>query len=137
MRITAGQLYDAVHGLNSILDAQRPRMIPQVGKFRLAKLHTILERHYVLIEAQRAAIVQKLGHEVFTDEAKTKSGGWSVEPGTPPFDQYIKEWNAVREQELEVDVKPITLTMLGNDPRGIEAGECKMLEPFIDDNVPE
>ena len=100
-------------------------------------MHTILERHYVLIEAQRAAIVQKLGQEVFTDEAMTKSGGWSVDPGTPPFDQYVKEWNAVREQEIDVDAKPITLTMLGNDPRGIEAGECKMLEPFIDDNVPE
>lgn len=129
MKVTAGQLYDAFNALGQVM--QRPRMLPQTGKYRIARLHDGLEPEYKRIYAEHLKLVQTHGHEVFEDEEKKLSKGWQVPQGTPGHELYTKEWEAFRAQELEVAVQPITLFSLGDDPRGVEAGEFKMLGPFV------
>lgn len=129
MKLTAGQLHDAMIALAQIIT--RPRQIPQLAKYRIAKLHSSLEPDFAKIEDARVALVHEHGQEIFADEAKTISQGWQVQPGTEGFKKYIDGWNAIRGQEFEVNVLPITLESLGNETSGIEAGEFKMLEKFI------
>ena len=135
MQMTVAQLYEAMNALTTI--SNTPRMIPAMAKYQLARMHDALEPTYEAYETKRIALVQTHGSEQFSDPEKTKSLGWGIAPNTPGFEAYVAEWKEVVKETIEINVKPITLTMLGNDPRGIEAGECKMLEPFIDDNVPE
>lgn len=129
MKVTVGQLYDAFGALNQVM--QRPRLIPQTGKYRLARLHDALEPEYKRVYAEHLKLVQTYGHEVFEDEAKTQSKGWQVPMGTPAHETYTAEWEKFRAQEIEVNAQPITLFSLGDDPRGLEAGEFKMLGSFI------
>lgn len=129
MNVTIGQLYDGFNALSQIL--QRPRILPQTGKYRLARLHDALEPEYKRVYAEHLRLVQQYGHEVFEDEGNTLSKGWQVPAGTPAHETYEKEWDAFRAQTITLNTEPLTLFSLGDDPRGIEAGEFKMLGPFI------
>ena len=135
MEVTAGVLHDAYRALADIIN--RPRQIPQMAKYRIAKLHSALQPFYEPIEARRAEIIERIGEEVFEDEAKTKSAGWGVKPGSPQFEEYLAEWNRLRAETVTLpSLMLIDLGMLGNEVRGIEAHEFKALEPFIHESVP-
>lgn len=129
MKVTTGQLYDAFNALGQIMS--RPRLLPQTGKYRIARLHDALEPEYKRIYAEHLKLVQTYGHEVFEDEEKKISKGWQVPMGTPAHETYTAEWDAFRAQEIEVNAQALTLFSLGDDPRGVEAGEFKMLGPFV------
>jgi hypothetical protein len=131
MKLTAGEIYDAIMGLVAII--RRPRMIPQMAKFKIARMHDTLEPHYKEIEDARVALVQKYGHEVFEDEEKTKSKGWQIDENSNEMKQYIAEWDAIRAQEREVNITPITLQSLGDSENGVEAGEFKYLRRLVVD----
>jgi hypothetical protein len=135
MKFTVAQLYDAVNALINI--ANRPRVIPSMASYKLARMHDTLEPHFARYEQQRIALVQKHGSEQFADPEKTKSLGWGVQPGTDAFKAYADEWGAITKQELEIEVKPITTTMLGNDPKGLEMTDYKQLGGLVIDNIPE
>lgn len=137
MKLTGGQVHDAWNALRMITTPGRHLEIPQIAKFRLAKMKNALEADYILVENQRSEAVMALGHENFADEEKTKSTGWGVDPGTPQFDEYVKRWNAIREEMHEVNVQPITLASLGDHARGIEANEFELLGDLVIDNTPQ
>jgi hypothetical protein len=130
LTLTAGQVHDAQVALTQIM--QRPRNIPQMAKYRIARLHTALETVYEEIESQRAKLVQELGSEQFEDETKTKSLGWGI-PHGPALETFKERWSTIRTKPVGVVVETIPLACIGNDARGIEADEFKMLAPFIDD----
>ena len=131
MMVSNGELHDAMFALQQIIS--RPRMIPQTGKYRLAKLHAALKPLYEPIEDRRQALVQKHGSEQFADEAKTQSAGWGIQPETPAFEAYVNEWNEIRKeaQLLPAAIEPIRLAALGDDPKGIEEEEFVLLGKFI------
>lgn len=131
MNVTKGAIHDAMFALTQIVS--RPRAIPQTGKFRISKLHSALLPFYEPIEDQRHELVQKHGSEEFADEAKTQSAGWTVKPGTPEIENYMKDWNAIRAErvELPASIQPLRLAALGDDPKGIEAAEFSLLGDFV------
>ncbi len=132
MKLTAGQICDAVDALKAI--RERARYIPQMAKFKLSRMLDTLEPFYVPLDAEQGKLVATLGHEVFKDEAKTISQGWTVEPGTPEFDEYVRQWNEIRESRVfDVNVLPITLQALGPDARGIEMDEFQKLGQLVID----
>lgn len=134
MHLTTGRIHDAVTALNAIIQSPTSRKIPAMGKYRLARMHNILEREYVLIEAERSKLVMELGEEVFSDVTKTTSLGWQVQQSNiPKFTEYVKRWNELRSQEIEVNVHPISLYALGNDPAGVEMDEFKALGELIEE----
>jgi hypothetical protein len=135
MQLTVAQLYEAVNALVTI--GNTPRMIPGMAKYKLARMHDALEPTHDAYEAKRIALVQKHGSEQFSDPEKTKSLGWGLAPNTPGFEAYVTEWKAVTKEVVEINVTPITLTMLGNDPKGLEVVEYKQLGGLVVDNLSE
>lgn len=132
MKLSAGRIHDAVQALNGIMQSPNSRKVPQIAKYRLARMHAILEKEATLIEAERSKLVMELGEEVFLDPEKTKSGGWRVDQANvPKFTEYVKRWTEIRAQELEVTIEPITLTTLGDSAEGLEVDEFKALGELI------
>ena len=135
MKMTVAQLYEAMNALTTI--SNTPRMIPAMAKYQLARMHDALEPTYEAYETKRIALVQTHGSEQFSDPEKTKSLGWGIAPNTPGFEAYVAEWKEVVKETIEINVKPITLTMLGNDPKGIEFSEFKQLGDLVVHTIPE
>lgn len=133
MQVTVGDIHDAMFALTQII--KKPRVIPQTGKFRIAKLHAALLPFHEENEKRRGELIQKYGTEQFQDEAKTVSVGWGVSENTPGFDAYQKEWAEIRKEPrtLPASVSPLKLSALGDDPKGIEAGEFVMLGCFVEE----
>jgi len=133
METTAGAIHDAYRGVKEILEGVKERTIPQLGKYRLAKLHRILEKQYAAIEDKRSALIQTLGEERFFDEAKTQSRGWGVDEQGPNMVKYVEAWNAVRNEPVTIDVATIPLASLGEDAvNGLKLVEFRLLDQFIE-----
>lgn len=132
METTLGQIHDAYRAIKDVLEGVKERTIPQLGKFRLAKLHRTLEKHYAATEDRRAVLIQTLGEERFFDEAKTQSRGWGIDEQGPNMVKYIAEWNAIREEAATVDATPIPLAALGDNENGLKLVEFRLLDRFIE-----
>lgn len=135
MLMNAGQIHDAASAIGDI--SEHPRLIPQIAKFKLARMHEALRKHFVSIELERAELVQRYGEMKYKDEAKTQPIGWGLFEQDEGFKGYIKDWNAIRERMLEVNITPITLQMLGNDVKGVEVDEFARLGPLVIDTNKE
>lgn len=130
MKLTVAQIYDAVNALIAICNT--PRVIPAMAKYKLARMHDALEPTWDAYEKKRQALVMKYGEEKFQDpETKLKSFGWGVDPKSENGKAYAAEWGAMLEESHEINVTPITMTMLGDDPKGIEFVEFKQLAGLI------
>lgn len=132
METTLGQIHDAYRAIKDVLEGVKERTIPQLGKFRLAKLHRTLEKQYAATEDRRAVLIQTLGEERFFDEAKTQSRGWGIDEQGPNMVKYIAEWNAIREEAATVDATPIPLAALGDNENGLKLVEFRLLDRFIE-----
>jgi len=134
MKLTGGRIFDAMKAIVQI--SERQIAIPMLAKYRFKVLHDQLEPTFTNIEVARTAIVQTYGEEKFRDPEKTQSIGWGLFPNDEKFPLYLSQWNALRAQEFDLNVKPIPLAMIGNDPKGgIEIGEFSMLGELIFDNT--
>ena len=127
MQLTVGEIYDAVQALIRI--EQSKRMIPQIAKFRLARMHDRLEPLYKAIETRHAALHQELGSEQFNEQKE--SLGWGIREGTDAHVAYLERWQVVRAEPVEVKISPITLESLGDDPKGLEVLDFKMLGKLV------
>ena len=131
--VTAGEVHDAYRAIKDILEGVRERTIPQLGKFRLAKLHRTLEAEYTRIEDKRAALIQALGDERFFDEAKTQSRGWGIDEQGPNMLKYVEAWKEIRSEASFADGAPIPLAALGDDANnGLKLAEFRLLDRFIE-----
>jgi len=132
MKMTGRELYDRTVTLAGIIN--RPRNLPQTAKYRIARLHAALEPEYKLLEAERVKLVEELGEQTFTDEAKTQPMGWTIPDSMPPSPkmvEYKMRWNTILNEEIEVNAQPITLTTLGDALGAIEADEFIRLGELI------
>jgi hypothetical protein len=132
MKMTGRELYDRTVTLAGIIN--RPRNLPQTAKYRIARLHAALEPEYKLLEVERVKLVEELGEQMYADEAKTQPTGWTIPETTPPSAQMVEykmRWNTILNEELDVNVQPLTLTMLGNETGGIEADEFIRLGELV------
>jgi len=106
----------------------RPRQIPQVAKYKLARMHDALEAVGKATETARNLLVLHLGAE------QTNEAGQSLGWGIPKERQkeYDDQWDAIRAEDVTVRVTPLRLSELGDSAQGIEAHEFKMLGSLID-----
>ncbi len=132
MKLIVDQIYDATVALSNIAN-RNSLAIPQMAKFKLAKMHDTLEPIFMEIEKERVALVQKFGSEKFADPEKKVTIAWNVDKTDAGFQDYIDGWSAISKREMEVNVKPITLQALGNDPKGLEFTDFKMLSCLVVD----
>lgn len=133
MDTTNGKIHDAYRAIKDVLEGVKERTIPQMGKYRLAKLHRVLEKKYTEVENLRAALIQELGEERFFDEAKTQSRGWGIDEQGPGMGVYLTRWNEIRDLPVALEgVNPIPLTALGDNPEGLKLIELRLLDEFIE-----
>lgn len=134
MDTTNGKIHDAYRAIKDVLEGVKERTIPQLGKYRLAKLHRVLEKKYTEVETLRATLIQELGEERFFDEAKTQSRGWGINEEGPSMGVYLTRWNEIRDVPVTLDgVNPIPLTALGdNADNGLKLVEMRLLDEFIE-----
>jgi hypothetical protein len=129
MNLTYGEIHCARRGANMVLGGKRN--IPQIAKFKLARIHDALDKVFVPLEEYRIGLVQKYGQEKFADEAKTVSLGWQIEENSDAYKAFEKDWEEFCTQTMDVTVTPITITMLGDASDGLEALEFKLLGPLV------
>jgi hypothetical protein len=129
MNLTYGEIHCARRGANMVLGGKRN--IPQIAKFKLARIHDVLDKVFGPLEEYRIGLVQKHGQEKFADEAKTVSLGWQIEENSDAYKAFEKDWEEFCKQTMDVTVTPITLAMLGDASDGIEALEFKLLGPLV------
>lgn len=131
MKLTYGEIHCARRGATMAMGGKRN--IPTLAKFRLARLHDVLDPLFRPIEEYRIGLVQKYGSEQFHDEAKTLSAGWQIGENTEAYKSFEKDWEEFCKQEAEVAVVPIPLAMFGDGNDGLEMLEFKLLGPLISD----
>ena len=133
MKVTTGQIHNAMNALVTI--GVRPGVrIPQMASFRLKKLYDKIEAQSKEIEKIQRELVIKHGREKFLDEpANTKPSGQFAVPDGPNRIAYDAEWEEFQKEEVDVDVKPISIELFGNGDHGIDLKELVMLGPFIEE----
>ena len=135
MKMSVDQIYEATNALVAI--ANKPRKICAMAKYKLARMHDVLEPFHEALEKERIALIQQHGCEQFADpETKLVPTGWTVPPGTENWKLYDAKWTEVRQRTFEVTITPISLTMLGNDVAGLEMSEFKQLSNLVVDDTP-
>lgn len=137
MKLTVGQIHTTVQVISTILRERRP--MPQRGKFALAKMHTALLPKWEEINEQRDELIKSYNHHPVLRRAVTAQDGEediargyvekvSDEFGVPDdkAKDFAEKWKILGEDEVECDVKPISVRMfdLGTGSDGsIEGAE--------------
>jgi len=129
MKMRGIEVYEATETLAGIINT--PRNIPQTAKYRISRMHAALEPEYRRLYGEKTTLIREFGEEVFADEAKTQPTGWGIPDNPEARAVYLAAWNAILAVECEIDVQPMTLASLGNDPQGIEAAEFGRLVKLI------
>jgi len=121
MKLTIAQVFNAVTALHAIITDKRP--MPQVGKYRLARVHSLLLPEYLVASAQRDELIRKHG--------VPREGGGHIVPDEN-MAAFNAEWLPIGEAVIEVDVEPVRLADLTIDGNGgVEASELIMLGPLV------
>jgi hypothetical protein len=131
MKLKAGMIVDAFTVLTTIINEKRP-MTPKAG-YRVARLHDKLERDARVVQVQHDNLVRELGEETFHEigdgEAKKRiPTGHKVKDEN--MEEFQKRWAEIAGEEVEVDVQPLPLEVLG-DNGGILPNEFKLLGPLV------
>lgn len=142
LTVTAGDIDAAMRGLAGILDeSMRVRTIPQMGKYRLAKLRKLLEPVFKPIDAQHADLIRTYGTELFFDKEQKLSKGWQVDQHGPNMQLYTDAWTAILATpiELPASITKIPMALLGDDPKGmgLQVAEYYLLDAFLDGPQPD
>jgi hypothetical protein len=138
MKLRVQTVMDATIILTRIINQQRP--MPQVGKYRVARLHARLLPEFNVIDARRDEMIKaydtpqtkKVTLPETGAEAEVPADGWKVPDDKMP--EFTEAWKLIGAEEIDVDVQPIALSCLslGNDTDGsIEAGELLTLGDLI------
>lgn len=131
MILTGEQIVNAMNALVAI--GTRPAcLIPGMAKFALAKQHDRLLPIYTDLMKKQQELVQMYGEELFADPEKTKpTGQWGIKDDAKKK-EYEQAWNAVTQVEFDLPLlTPISLEMIGNDPRGLEMKDFVLLGPLV------
>lgn len=123
MQLTIAQVFAAVPTLDTIILEKRP--MPQVAKYRLARMYGKLLAEFTPANAQRDDLVRKHGDDL-------GDGSFFVPPER--MAEFNAEWLPIAEHVLDVDIEPIRLSALGtpDDPNGaIEASELLSLGDLV------
>ena len=105
--------------------------MPQKGKYRLARMHAKLLPEFTTINKQRDdmimaydAHVMNVVHNEDGTMASVESPEYCVPEGK--MDEFTAAWRQIGEQEIEVDIEPISLEQL--DLGGHEDGAISAVD---------
>lgn len=118
MKLKAQQVFDATLVLAQIIRENRP--MPQTGNYWLARLHRMLMPEFAPISERRDAMITAYGHHPMVPGPKTAEDPFgeqlvpSTEFGVPAdkLAEFAAAWNEIGDQEIEVNVEPVSLAYL-------------------------
>lgn len=134
--MTVGAVIVAYQALAGILN-RRPTL-PQTGHYRLARMYNALKEEGETAEQARVKLVMELGSERTDAEGKL-TGAWEVpEKGAEGKDTevillYREQWKTIRDQEIEINVQPVSITVFGDHENGLQGAELALLGELITD----
>lgn len=145
MKLTAQNVYGATIALAAIMSQQR--VMPQRGKYLIARMHAKLLPEFNVINARRDELIKaynnpqmRLSSQVTAsnplgeERMEPVPGEWQVPPEKLP--EFQASWKALGDEEIEVDVQPLPLVSLslpnGSDG-SIEANELATLGELVSD----
>jgi hypothetical protein len=121
MRLTIAQVFSAMQALDAII--REKRAMPQLGKYRLARMHAKLLPEFVAANARRDGLITKYGRP-------RDDGQFAVPPDR--MAELNAEWEPIAEAYVGVDVEPIRLADLGDQVNGaLEAIELLLLGDLV------
>jgi hypothetical protein len=125
MKLKISRVFDAMQALNAIIGEKRP--IPQMGKFRLARMHAKLLPEFVTANAQREELITRHSQGAMNTDGQV----W-----VPPerLSEFNAEWEPIAETEIDVDIAPVRIVELivdGAANGGVEAGELILLGDLV------
>lgn len=126
MKLTIQQVYGAMQALDAIIRDKRP--MPQLGKYRLARLHAKLAPEFTWANAQRDELIRKHGETM-------QDGQFGVPPER--MAAFLDEWDPIATALVDVDVEPVCLGDLAlgppDDPANgaVEASELVLLGDLV------
>lgn len=133
MKVTTGQVHDAMNGLVNIGLRDGIR-IPQMASFKLKQLYDKIKKQAEEIEKVNRELVLKYGQEQFLDPpANTKPSGQFGVSDPVKKEAYEKEWREFQQEEIEVDAKPLSIGLFGTGDYGLTMKELVLLGPFIEE----
>lgn len=140
MRVTVGELHDAVHALTQIIT--RPRALSTIAKFKISKLHAALGPLYAAhVQNVLSELTKAHGQEQFSDEEKTQSTGWAIDENNPAMmEAFKKAWGEARLANVDLGpIQPLPLSLLTVDQahveKGVEANEFTFLGQFVEEGA--
>lgn len=133
MVLTGEQIVNAMNALVAI-GTRQTCLIPGMAKFALAKQHDRLLPTFTELMKKQQELVQMYGEELFSDPEKTKpTGQWGIKDEAKKI-EYEKAWDAVTRVEFDIPLlTPVSLELIGNDPRGLEMKDFVLLGPLVKD----
>jgi len=117
VKLTNGEIWNAQEPLRKLLEQKFSVMV----SYKLVKLVQKLNEQFMVIEEVRNGLIKQYGK-------KDKKGNISVKPGDSNWNKFIKEFNELMEQEIEIVVEKIKLP----DSFEIEPSVLVPLEKFIE-----
>jgi hypothetical protein len=99
-------------------------------------MYEILEPAFTPIETRRMALIQTYGGK--KTNPQTGQEQWGLFPTDENFPKYLEEWKAICEEgPVEINIKPMTLHMFGQDTKGIQLQELIWLGQLVVDTEKE
>jgi len=121
MQLTINRVFETTITLATIMREKRP--MPQIGKFRVARMHAKLLPEFNTANTQRDDLIAKYG-------AVREDGQTEVPAERMP--DFTAEWNPIAESTIEVDIEPLRLADITIDGNGaIESSELQMLGDLV------
>lgn len=110
MKLTAERVFAALPVIDKIIGEKRPLTVK--GAYRMARMHAKLVPEFRLLEERRDAIIGAYDYKAVPEGAKK---GAEPVPTVPPHkvDEFMGTWTEVLREEIEVELLPIPLEMLG------------------------
>lgn len=105
MELTVNHVLQAYMALRQIILERR--VLPQIGAYRLARLHAQLEPEALLIEQKRLQIIKDLVGE----EPNDGPTGYKVPP--EQMKDYTAGWTELSNQIVQINCRPVNLMHLG------------------------
>ena len=127
MKLKVHQVFGAMQALDAIIRDKRP--MPQLGKFRLARMQAKLLPEFQTANAQRAELIRKYGQPRLDGQTEVTRENMAL---------FNAEWEPIAEADVEVDVGPIRLCDLDLSNEGdpvlngaLEASELLLLGDLV------
>lgn len=121
VKFTLGELKSIEESLKKLIELPLPIKI----SYSLSKVLNNISKELILLEEQRMNLVRKYG--------ETNQETKEIKVSNENLDLFVKEFNELLQEELELMIKPININSLGDDLK-LSPVDMARLEKFFSED---